>query len=213
MANWCNNTVHFYGSKESILSLENRIEQSDKSEGISIHSSDVIDGYFFDITLHDSSEGLTIGYESKWVHNFGDVAAICKEFNLIAHSEFEEPGIDYYGKCDYQSDGTFEEFFVSEFFFQEVEFNYETDQYDYRGGSWDYVDDLIQDEYFAWLKELLQTSDKDTAEIVMQISDSCLKQAVGTSHEDAEAIVRLITSTDVENVMLGLTFYNSIIKF
>lgn len=212
MANWCYNSISFSGSKKSILLLIDRIEQSDKSEGILIHSSDVVDGYFFDVVQHESQDVcLSLTYESKWDHNYGDVAAICKEFGLTAHAEFEEPSNNYYGECDYYADGTFKKSLISQYFFAEVEFSYETDQYEYRGGSWDYVDNLIQDEYLPWVKELLQNSDRDTADTVMNISENWLRRAVG-NYEDAEAIIRLLTSTDIENVMLGLTFYNTIVK-
>jgi hypothetical protein len=139
------------------------------------------------------------------------VAEICREFNLTASAEFEEPSCDIYGSCEYKSDGTFKESVISEYFFQEVEFNCDTDMYDYRGGEWSYVDDLIQDEYLTWVKEWVTGADKDSAEVLMQISDSWIERAVG-SHENAEGIVRLLTSEDKQNVELGITLYNSIVK-
>jgi hypothetical protein len=170
------------------------------------------DGHFFDVMMHDSGDdSLSISYESRWTHNFCDVAAICKEYNLTAYAEFDENGCDYHGSCDYSNDGTYKESFISEYFFREVEYNYETDMYEYREGEWENVNDLIDDEYLSWVKELLTDSDDNDIDTIMQISGSWIEAAVG-QHESADAVVQLLLSMDVQNVKLGTVLYKSIIK-
>jgi hypothetical protein len=209
MPNWCNNTIEFQGKKENLDLLKSKITQS--YDGQLLHSSIVVDSYFFDILIHDgSSENvLTLTYDSKWTHNFGDVAEICKEFNLTANAEFGEPSNDYYGECDYNADGTYRESFISEAFLSEVEYNYDTDVREYRGGEWEYIDDLIQDEYLPWVKELIESAYDDDAETFMTISSDYISRAVGNK-DNAKQLIQLLTSRDIPSIKLGLILYKTI---
>ena len=156
MPNWCANYTTFKGSKENIEALNNAINKAIERESAerqaqAIHSSEVKEGYFFDLYNNGiEHEDLTIMYDTRWSPNIDDLALLCKEFGVDAETEFNEPGCDIYGTANVYSDGTYLTEFVEQEFLDSIEFNEDTCLYTYNGEEYEVLADIIDDHYSTW---------------------------------------------------------------
>jgi hypothetical protein len=156
MPNWCANYTTFKGSKENIEALNNAINKAIERETAerqaqAIHSSEVKDGYFFDLFNNGiEHEELTISYETRWSPNLDDLALLCKEFGVDAETEFNEPGCQVHGFAWVYSDGTYTEEYVEEEFLDLIEWDMDTSLYTYNGESYEVFEEIIEDHYSTW---------------------------------------------------------------
>jgi hypothetical protein len=162
MANMCFNQVTFSGDKNNLeqlkLRIENQLQEAEENrpyghqaEAILIHSGDECeDGYFFDVFIEMTDDGLEIQYESKWSPNVPDVALICKEFQVSAVHDYSESGSDVYGECKYNTDGTYTDTTIEQEFLDEIGYDHDCEMYTYRGETYESHDDIIDQEYIKW---------------------------------------------------------------
>jgi hypothetical protein len=161
MPNWCSNYTTFKGSKENIEALNNAInkaierETADK-QAQTIHSSEVKDGYFFDLYNNGiEHEELTIFYETRWSPNLDDLALLCKEFGVDADTEFNEDGCQVYGTAKVYSDGTYTDEYVEQEFYNLIDYDEETNLYIYDGIGYEVMHEIIEDHYSTWKEKNL----------------------------------------------------------
>jgi hypothetical protein len=161
MPNWCSNYTTFKGSKENIEALNNAInkaierETADK-QAQTIHSSEVKDGYFFDLYNNGiEHEELTIFYETRWSPNLDDLALLCKEFGVDADTEFNEDGCQVYGTAKVYSDGTYTDEYVEQEFYNLIDYDEETNLYIYDGVGYEVMHEIIEDHYSTWKEKNL----------------------------------------------------------
>jgi len=161
MPNWCSNYTTFKGSKENIEALNNAInkaierETADK-QGQAIHSSEVKDGYFFDLYNNGiEHEELTIFYETRWSPNLDDLAVLCKEYGVDAETEFNESGCQVHGTAKVYSDGTYTDEYVEQEFLDSIEWDEETNLYIYDGVGYEVMHEIIEDHYSTWKEKNL----------------------------------------------------------
>jgi hypothetical protein len=156
MPNWCSNYTTFKGSKENIASLNDAINKAIERETAerqaqAIHSSEVKDGYFFDIFNNGiEHEELTISYDTRWSPNIDDLAVLCKEYGVDAETEFNEPGCQVHGVAWVYSDGTYTEEYVEQEFLDLIEYDIATDLYTYNGEEYEVFEEIIEDHYSTW---------------------------------------------------------------
>jgi len=161
MPNWCSNYTTFKGSKENIEALNNAInkaierETADK-QAQTIHSSEVKDGYFFDLYSNGiEHEELTISYETRWSPNLEDLALLCKEYGVDAETEFNEPGCQVHGIANVYSDGTYVYEYVEQEFLDSIEWDEDTCLYTYNGEEYEVFEEIIEDHYSTWKEKNL----------------------------------------------------------
>jgi len=161
MPNWCSNYTTFKGSKENIEALNNAInkaierETADK-QAQAIHSSEVKDGYFFDLYNNGiEHEELTIFYETRWSPNLDDLALLCKEYGVDADTEFNEDGCQVYGTAKVYSDGTYTDEYVEQEFYNLIDYDEETNLYIYDGVGYEIMHEIIEDHYSTWKEKNL----------------------------------------------------------
>lgn len=156
MPNWCSNYTTFKGSKENIEALNNAINKAIERETAEkqaqkIHSSEIKDGYFFDLYSHGiEHEELSISYETRWSPNLDDLALLCKEFGVDADTEFDEGGCDVHGTANVYSDGTYVDEYVEQAFLDKIEWNEMSDLYTYNGKEYEIKQEIIDFEYKNW---------------------------------------------------------------
>jgi hypothetical protein len=156
MPNWCSNYTTFKGSKENIASLNDAINKAIERESAeryaqAIHSSEVKDGYFFDLYNYGiEHEELRVLYVTRWSPNIEDLAVLCKEFGVDAETEFNEPGCQVHGVAWVYSDGTYTEEYVDEEFLDLIEYDITTDLYTYNGEEYEVFEEIIEDHYSTW---------------------------------------------------------------
>jgi hypothetical protein len=156
MPNWCSNYTTFKGSKENIESLNNAINKAIERENCEkqaqkIHSSELQDGYFFDILNHGIEQGeLSISYDTKWTPNLDDLSILCKEFEVDAETEYDEGGCDVHGTANVYSDGTYVDEYVEHEFLDLIEYDMDTDLYTYNGKEYEIKQEIIDFEYKNW---------------------------------------------------------------
>ena len=156
MPNWCANYTTFKGSRENIASLNDVINKAIERETAerqaqAIHSSEVKEGYFFDIFNNGIEYGeLTISYDTRWSPNIDDLAVLCKEFGVDAETEFNEPGCQVHGVAWVYSDGTYTEEYVEQEFLDLIEYDIATDLYTYNGEEYEVFEEIIEDHYSTW---------------------------------------------------------------
>jgi hypothetical protein len=156
MPNWCANYTTFKGSKENITSLNDVINKAIERETAeksaqTIHSSEVKDGYFFDLYSNGiEHEELTISYGTRWSPNLDDLALLCKEFGVDAETEFNEPGCEVHGTANVYSDGTYAEEYVEQEFLDLIEWDMDSDLYTYNGEEYEVFEEIIEDHYSTW---------------------------------------------------------------
>ena len=156
MPNWCNNYTTFKGSKENIEALNNAINKAIERETAEkqsqkIHSSELQDGYFFDILNHGIEHGeLSISYDTGWSPNLDDLSILCKEFEVDAETEFDEGGCDVHGTANVYSDGTYVNEYVEQAFLDLIEWDMDTDLYTYNGKEYEVKQEIIDFEYQKW---------------------------------------------------------------
>jgi hypothetical protein len=156
MPNWCANYTTFKGSKENIEALNNAINKAIERETAEkqaqkIHSSELQDGYFFDIYSNGIEHGeLSISYETRWSPNLDDLSILCKEFEVDAETEFDEGGCDVHGTANVYSDGTYVDEYVEQAFLDLIEYDMDTDLYSFNGKEYEIKQEIIDFEYKNW---------------------------------------------------------------
>ena len=132
MANMCYCWLNFQGNVESIKSeIKAAIDrESIQHKGQMFGDVESVDGYFFDTAItQESDTDVSITYETKWSPNLDSIAAICKRFNVTAHVEYEETGMEILGKAFVEADGTFIRHDVPQEVFDRIEYNESGDYY------------------------------------------------------------------------------------
>jgi hypothetical protein len=156
MPNWCSNYTTFKGSKENIEALNNAINKAIERENSEkkaqkIHSSELQDGYFFDIFNNGIEQGeLSISYDTRWSPNLDDLSILCKEFEVDAETEFDEGGCDVHGTANVYSDGTYVDEYVEQAFLDLIEYDMDTDLYSFNGKEYEIKQEIIDFEYKKW---------------------------------------------------------------
>jgi hypothetical protein len=151
MANWCNNFATFSGEKQNIEKLYDAIEEAQRKqketwEGQKIHSSDVKEGYFFDIFF----DGECVSYDTKWSPNIDDLAEVCKEFGVCAKVDYSESGCQIYGSAEIEADGSYTETNIDNRFLDLIEWDDDNSVYIYQGESYESEFDIIEKYYSKW---------------------------------------------------------------
>jgi hypothetical protein len=161
MPNWCSNYTTFKGSKENIEALNNAINKAIERETAerqaqTIHSSEVKEGYFFDLYSNGIEHGeLTIFYDTRWSPNIDDLAVLCKEYGVDAETEFNEPGCQVHGIAWVYADGTYKDEYVEQEFLDSIEYDITTDLYTYNGEEYEVFEEIIEDHYSTWKEKNL----------------------------------------------------------
>jgi hypothetical protein len=163
MPNWCSNYIVFAGTKENIEALNNAIktaiELEDKEKKAQkIHSSDIVDGYFYniyvdDVLTYDDNDEIVMQYETRWSPNIKDVSILCKEFNVTADHDYSELGNLVEGSTQYFENGTYVDNPVHEEFLKSIDYCYgDDDCYMFlpNGNTYNTLCELIDEEYQNW---------------------------------------------------------------
>lgn len=156
MPNWCNNVATFSGEKENLDNLFNAIraairKEEETREGQKIHSSEIKEGYFFDMYF----DGDTLYYETRWSPNVEDVAELCKEFSVSADVEFSEPGCQIHGVGYCYEDGTYMTEYVNQRFLEKIEYDMDKNVYLYNENEYESEDLIIETHYKTWKEKNL----------------------------------------------------------
>lgn len=158
MPNWCSNYVVFEGTEHNITNLKTAIDsaivrESETKQAQLIVGSEVKEGYFFELYIQDSTATtLVLTYETRWAPNQGDVADVCKQFELTAEHEYDESGLQVHGKTIYSADGTYIDDAIPNEFLALIDYNDDEDVYIYipTGMQSTCKDDLIDEYYELW---------------------------------------------------------------
>lgn len=105
MPNWCWNTIEFTGKQKNLENLNKLLRKTvdiQKITGLGqiLHSLEgSIDGYMFDISGIDLGDGyLLLNFQSRWSPIPNDIVRIAELFNLHFTYDYEESGMELYGK-------------------------------------------------------------------------------------------------------------------
>ena len=156
MANWCYNYVTCTGSADDITKLKqtllNGLEYMRVSHEATTLNVELQEGAFFDIVIGDEINATTLqfSYETKWAPNLLDLAEVCKAHNVEAVNEYNECGMQIYGKAIIGNDGSINDDEVSGVFLQLIEYNDETGLYEYDGMEYETEGDIIDEHYDNW---------------------------------------------------------------
>lgn len=112
MPNWCYNNVTFYGEKQNITNLGKLLDKTIDLEDKTHHGQTlftfegVIEGYMFSIgyEILDDDTTLVLTFDSRWSPIPHDVVRIAELFNLKFEYDYEESGMDLYGKYTLEKD-------------------------------------------------------------------------------------------------------------
>lgn len=113
MPNWCYNQVDFSGAEKDLkkvttLFLAMSAREGEEGQGQKpdfLGDEEPEDSYFFDINADEFEDGYdthSITYNTKWVPNLNDVLRIANHFNVDFEHQYEELGMQLYGKYRYQ---------------------------------------------------------------------------------------------------------------
>ena len=122
------------------------LRQEEKHEGQKIHSSEVQEGYFFDIYF---DSGI-LHYTSKWSPNLKDLALLCKEFEVCAEVVFVESGCRIFGWAKVKSDGTYTDDYVDNEFLDLIEYDYDKDMYLFMDEYYESIGEIVEQHYSFW---------------------------------------------------------------
>lgn len=126
MPNWCWNNVEFTGEQKNVENLyklfEKTIDMQEKTgRGQLLFGLDgSIDGYMFEISnLAQGDNYLTLSFQSRWSPIPNEIVRIAELFNLQFEYDYEEGGMNLYGKYtfeyeDDEKEGVLYEQFASE---------------------------------------------------------------------------------------------------
>ena len=126
MPNWCWNNVTFEGEEKNLENLNKLFEktidiQNKTGSGQLLFGLEqAIDGYMFEIQIQDMYPGyLSISFQSRWAPIPNEIVRIAELFNLQFECEYEEGGMNIYGKYtfeyeDDEKEGVLYEQFASE---------------------------------------------------------------------------------------------------
>jgi hypothetical protein len=156
MANWCYNYVTCTGSAADIAKLKQTL--LDGLEYMRVHREattlgvELQEGAFFDIFIGDEVKPTTLNftYETKWSPNLLDLAEVCKSHNVSALNEYNECGMQIYGKARITPWGDIMNDEVSADFLNLIEYNEETGAYEYDGVEHETEGDIIDEHYENW---------------------------------------------------------------
>ena len=109
MPNWCYNNVTFEGEENNLENLNKLFEktidiQNKTGQGQLLFGlEESIDGYMFDIQIQDMYPGyLNVSFESRWAPIPNDIVRIAELFNLQFEYDYEEGGMNLYGKYTFK---------------------------------------------------------------------------------------------------------------
>lgn len=155
MPNWCYNYVTCTGSAEDIAKFKKTLWEG--IDHISTYKQatnlgiEVQDGYFFNIFINAHGETwITFYYETKWTPNLLDIAELCKSYNLKAECQYNECGMQIYGKAIIDSDGSIDDDQIPSDFLDLIEYNYDTGMYEYGGKEYETEEGIIDLYYGSW---------------------------------------------------------------
>lgn len=139
MANWCNNTVVFEGTPETIEQINElfrtMIEQEKKE--VFGQMPDFVGSkngsYFFEICQSDTA---TFNYQTKWSPNTEILQQIAERWNVDFVHDYEERGCLIYGRATF-SDKLLTDIYLEDDDFEKYQFDEETDIYHFEGKEYD----------------------------------------------------------------------------
>ena len=108
MPNWCWNTIEFNGEQKNLDNLAKLLEktvdvQNKTGLGQLLHGLEgAIDGFMFDIS-YDLGDGfLNLSFQSRWSPIVNDVVRIAELFGLTFVYDYEESGMNIFGKYTFE---------------------------------------------------------------------------------------------------------------
>jgi len=154
MPNWCSNFATFTGSESAIKRLTEVLEKcdADQSQGHDLiqqagTTSNVDDSYMFHLFVNGrSKDSVNVQYDTKWSPNLSSLKKYCTFFKVSCFVDYEEPGMEIYGKCSIKNNGNtldFEDCDMPRELLDKIQFDEDSEMYSYQDKEYESIYELV----------------------------------------------------------------------